>query len=104
MAEQFNAEELELIKYLKTEGYFEFRKVANFGICGLQKFVFTTGIVIGLTHIGYYGRYCYPSQSEASQELINWDGQGDPKGNWLKYKGEGGERENEGCKMCKANQ
>ena len=69
MSEEFNAEELELIEYLKTEGYFEFRKVANFGLCGLQKFVFTTGIVVGLNKIGYYGRYCYSDYNEASDEL-----------------------------------
>jgi hypothetical protein len=101
--ENFSKEEMVLIEYLKTEGYYEFKKVENHGICGLQNFVFTTGIVIGLTPVGYYGRYCYSSQSEASQELINWDGQGDPKGNWLKYKGEGGERENDGCQMCRVN-
>lgn len=101
---EFSKEELVLIEYLKTEGYYQFKKLPNKGICGLQNFVFTTGIVIGLTPIGYYGRYCYSSQSEASHELINWDGQDDPKGNWLKYKGEGGERENVGCKMCKSNQ
>lgn len=101
--EEFTKEELELIKYLKTEGYYQFKKVPNHGICGLQNFVFTTGIVIGLTSIGYYGRYCYSNGKEASEQLNNWDGVGDPKGNWLKYKGEGGERENEngGCSMCK---
>lgn len=103
MEEQFSEKELELIKYLKTEGYFEFRKVPNHGICGLQKFVFTTGIIIGLNPNGYYGRYCYSNEHEASDELKKWDGSGDPKGNWLKYKGEGGERTNLGCETCKAN-
>jgi hypothetical protein len=102
--EEFSKEELVLIEYLKTQGYYQFKKVPNKGICGLQNFVFTTGIIIGLTPVGYYGRYCYSNRQEASDELTNWDGEGDPKGNWLKYKGEGGERENEGCKMCKANQ
>jgi hypothetical protein len=102
--EEFNKEELVLIEYLKTQGYYQFKKVPKKGICGLQNFVFTTGIIIGLTPVGYYGRYCYSNRHEASDELTNWDGEGDPKGNWLKYKGEGGERENEGCKMCKANQ
>jgi hypothetical protein len=103
MEEQFNAEELELIEYLKTEGYSHFKKVPNHGICSLRKFIFTTGIIVGLNPIGYYGRYCYSDYNEALNELKNWDGLGDPNGNWLKYKGEGGERENKGCEMCKAN-
>lgn len=101
MEEEFNKEEIELINYLKTEGYFEFRKVANFGLCALQKFIFTTGIVVGLNPIGYYGRYCYSDYEEASDELKKWNGLGDPTGNWLKFKGEGGDRTKLGCEKCK---
>jgi hypothetical protein len=99
----FTKEELNLIQYLQTEGYYEFRKVPNHGICALRNFIFTTGIIIGLNPNSYYGRYCYPYQHEASNSLKEWDGIGDPKGDWLKYKGVGGERENEngGCLNCK---
>lgn len=102
--EEFTQEELELIQFLKTQGYYEFRKVPNRGICSLRSFLFTTGIIIGLNKHTFFGRYCYSNEEEASVELKNWDGEGDPKGNWLKYKGIGGERENEngGCLMCKA--
>jgi hypothetical protein len=102
--EEFSNEELELIEYLKTQGYYQFRKVPNRGICSLRNFLFTTGIIIGLDVDSYFGRYCYSNQSEASEELKNWNGEGDPKGNWLKYKGIGGERENTngGCLMCKS--
>lgn len=102
MSEEFNKEEFELIEYLKTQGYYEFRKVPNHGICSLRKFIFTTGIIIGLERTFYHGRYCYSKEEEASQELKNWNGIGDPQGNWLKYKGEGGDRENVGCLMCKS--
>jgi len=98
--EEFTDTELIMIESLKKEGYYGFRKVPNFGICGLRKFIFTTGIIIGLNPIDYYGRYCYSSEQEASERLKNWNGIGDPKGNWLKYKGVGGERENLGCKGC----
>ena len=102
--EAFSTEELELIEFLKEEGYYDFRKVPNRGICSLRDFLFTTGIIIGLDEDSYLGRYCYSNQSEASEELKNWDGVGDPKGNCLKYKGVGGERENKngGCLMCKS--
>jgi hypothetical protein len=101
--QDFTQEELNLIQYLQTEGYYEFRKVPNHGICSLRDFLFTTGIIIGLTNDSYFGRYCYSNKQEASEQLKNWDGIGDPKGNWLKYKGIGGERENEngGCLNCK---
>jgi hypothetical protein len=93
--QDFTQEELNLIEYLKIEGYYQFKKVPNHGICSLRDFAFTTGIIIGLTDYYYYGRYCYPNKQEASNSLKEWDGVGDPKGNWLKYKGEGGERRNE---------
>lgn len=41
---------------------------------------------------------------EKYREQINcheWNGIGDPLGNWIKYKGGGGERENETCKNFK---
>jgi len=101
--EEFSYIELLLIESLKKEGYYEFRKVPNVGMCCLQKFIFTTGIIIGVNAISYYGRYCYSSEQEASEQLKNWNGIGDPKGNWLKYKGSGGERENLGCKGCLAS-
>jgi hypothetical protein len=99
--EKYTDEELALIEYLKNEGYYDFRKVPNKGVCCLRKFLFTTGIMVGLNYDYYDGRYCYSNEHEASEELKKWDGIGDPKGNWLKYKGEGGERENLGCEMCK---
>lgn len=83
-----------LIEYLKTEGYFGFKEVPGKGLCGLSLFLFTTGLVVGLEESGYRGRYCYQTQEEAEVALKYWDGQGDPLGNWTKYKGEGGEREN----------
>jgi len=69
-----------MIEYLKSEGYRELREIEGKGICGLMKFVFTTGLVIGMN---------------------SWDGKGDPSGNWIKYKGTGGERENpNNINMC----
>ncbi len=90
-----------MIEYLKSEGYRELREIEGKGICGLMKFVFTTGLVIGMNEIGYYGRYCYATEQEAMDALNSWDGKGDPSGNWIKYKGTGGERENSNnINMC----
>ncbi len=54
--------------------------------------MFTCAIVTGLTEASYHGRYCFESPAEALASLAQWDGHGDPGGNWLKYKGSGGER------------
>jgi hypothetical protein len=94
----------ELSKILKSEGYYEIREIEGVGICGLYKYIFTTGLTIGLNEIGYYGRYCYSTEREALEALNSWDGKGDPEGLWLKYKGSGGERTNplveNACKNC----
>jgi hypothetical protein len=32
-------------------------------------------------------RWCYETRREAAEALEQWDGQGDPPGNWIKFKG-----------------
>ena len=98
---------MDIIKYLKSEGYYEIRKIEGKGICGLMDFIFTTGLVIAMDEMGYFGRYCYKTRQEALDALNYWDGFGDPPGNWIKYNGYGGERENpnniSGCLNCSKN-
>lgn len=79
---------------LVSEGYYQIKEVPNRGICGLYDFLFTVGLVFGMDEYGYRGRWCYKTREEASIALKYWDGDGDPLGNWIKYKGEGGERSN----------
>jgi hypothetical protein len=97
---------MDLIEYLKSEGYYEIREIPGIGICGLRKFIFTTGLVIGMDENLYYGRYCYSNESDALKALREWDGKGDPSGPWIKYKGLPEERSNplmeEGCLNCNA--
>ena len=83
----------ELIEYLKKEDYTHF-KVINGQLCALRRFMFTTGLVVGLDRIGYDGRYCYESHADAISALKDWHGVGDPSGGWIKYKGVGGDRSN----------
>jgi len=98
---------MDLKAYLETEGYYEIKEIPRKGLCGLQKFIFTTGLVIGMEEHGYYGRYCYSTESDALEALNKWDCEGDPVGPWIKYKGSPGERSNpeidNGCLMCKSN-
>ncbi len=84
----------ELRKHLEHEGYMFLTEIPGRGLCGLYRFLFTTGLVIGIDQIGYKGRYCYSERSDALYALSHWDGTDDPPGPWIKYKGEGGERSN----------
>lgn len=97
-------ERTKLIAFLEEQGYYSLREVEGRGLCGLMKFIFTTGLVLGLDEHSYRGRYCYSSAADAQSALDSWDSQGDPGGPWIKYKGEGGERSNLSCDACKAAQ
>jgi len=81
-----------LKEQLEEEGYVDIREVPGRGICGIRKFLFTWGLIYGLDETGFKGRWCYNNYVEPVIYLREWDGEGDPKGNWIKYKGEGGER------------
>ena len=82
------------IDFLQTEGYSMIRVVPGRGVCAIKRFIFTTGLCIGLVETGYKGRYCYETFAEAQRDICTWDGEDDPEGDWIKYKGEGGERVN----------
>jgi hypothetical protein len=95
MSEQFekDLERLEKNKaILESEGYFELRVIEGCGICGLMKFLFTTGLCEGIATNGFdsfEGRWCYPHEYllDSIMALKVWDGKKDPKGRWIKYKG-----------------
>jgi len=82
----------EEFKNQMEEGYVMLKELPGRGICALQKFLFTVAIVWGINTTGYRGRWCYGSYMEAAVAFSEWDGNGDPPRNWIKYKGEGGER------------
>lgn len=77
----------DLKQFLTDEGYTYLKEIPNKGLCGIKRFIFTTGLVYGLNEIGYKGRYCHHSHAEALEALNNWNGQGHPKSNWVKHKG-----------------
>ncbi len=62
------------------------------GLAGLQRYLYTVAIVVGIDEAGYVGRYCFPSFMSALVAFDEWSGDGDPPGPWIKYKGRGGER------------
>ena len=87
-------ETIELIKFLEDMNCYEFlQEIPGRGICGLQRFIYTVGLVYGLDKIGYEGRYCFPLE-KAQQAVIAlqlWDGKNDPPFGWIKHKGRVGE-------------
>lgn len=74
--------------FLLEQGYSELRPIGGV-VCGLHRYNFTTGLVVGLTFECYERRYCYEHGEEALMALRVWDGLGHPQGPWVKCKGAG---------------
>ena len=80
-------DELKFKKYLLTEcEYVYVRRLASGEWAGVSKMLFTFGLSVGLTDTGYRTRFCYEKLFDASDALEEWDGNGDPPGNWIKEK------------------
>lgn len=60
----------------------------NGQVVGIQRFLFTFGIIVGADETGYHHRYCYGSSPEAYIALCEWIAHGgdEPK-NYIKRKG-----------------
>ncbi|AEF88820.1 hypothetical protein DelCs14_1795 [Delftia sp. Cs1-4] len=74
--------------FLRKEGYRQLRRIGGV-FCGVRRFNFTFGIVVGLAWEGYERRYCYEYEQDALAELGVWDGEAHPCGPWIKCKGAG---------------
>lgn len=74
--------------FLCEQGYRELR-VVGATVCGLNRFNFTIGLVVGLSFEGYERRYCYEHLQDARSALAKWDGVHHPAGPWIKCKGAG---------------
>lgn len=78
----------DLAGWLTECGYTDLRQLPTGEIAGVMRYLFTGGLVMGLTLVQYRTRYCYPTVEEAREALARWDGQGDPAGGWIKRKGD----------------
>jgi hypothetical protein len=78
----------ELLEVLKNEGYRDVRRLPNGELAGLLRFLWTTGLCVGLDRSGYRTRFCYEGWNDALQALDAWDGEGFPPGWWIKEKPE----------------
>lgn len=68
-------------------GYVAVRQLPDGRWIGVQKFLYTTGLCVGLDEFGYAHRYCYARTMDALLDAVNWDGTDDPPGPWIKLKG-----------------
>lgn len=70
--------------------FLQAREVPGRGVCGVQRFIFSCGLLTDLRFdglgYGYSARYCYPIARDAERALAEWDGIGDPPGEWIKEK------------------
>ena len=73
---------------LEAMGYSHLRNIRG-QLCGLYKFAFTAGLIVGLDDCDYARRYCYEHNSDAIKALADWDGLDHPGGPWIKVKGHG---------------
>jgi len=69
------------------EGYSHARVLPTGEVAALWRFLFTTGLLVGIDRIGYRTRFCYAKASEAIEAIATWDGKGNPPGYWIKEKG-----------------
>jgi hypothetical protein len=83
---------------MELEGYKYLREIPGHGLCGMRRFIFTVGLIVGLNEFDFEGRYCYEGYNECTAAIMTWDGQGDPPGPWIKYKGKKREYSNPNVK------
>lgn len=81
---------VELLPEVWREGMLAAREIPGQGICCIQRFMLTCGVLTKVEFSGfcyfYEARYCYPSMMDAWHALWTWDGQGDPPEGWVKEK------------------
>lgn len=79
----------ELIKELTEIHHAHFRQIPNIGLCCLAPYIYTIAVIVNPTRDVHSYRYCFKHFSEALTALLQWDGNGDLPGNWMKKKGFG---------------
>lgn len=70
-------------------GYFIARELPSGKTAAVRPMFYTWGLFVGLDPVGYEVRYCYEDGGIALAALMEWDGEGDPPGPWVKKKGSG---------------
>ncbi len=68
--------------------YHPLKRLATGELAGVYDYLYTAGLVVGIDPVGWRTRFCYETRFQAEQALEQWDGRGDPPGNWIKQKPE----------------
>lgn len=79
-------ERTSLIEFLHDNGYTHIKVMQDDTLCAIQRQLYTVAIVVGIDREGYRRRYCYEREYDAREALVQWDGNGDPSGPWIKEK------------------
>jgi hypothetical protein len=80
---------MKLVPKLNSEGYFGIVDKGESGLCGIRSRLYTAVLAVGLGYSGPLSTYEYESEREAEEALREWDGSGDPPGNWKVHEGLG---------------
>ena len=74
-----------------VETYNPRRYLPSGELAGIYDMFMTAALVVGITDRGasYKCRYCYEHRQDAESALMEWNGEGDPPGPWIKRKGGG---------------
>lgn len=76
---------------LEREGYIRVRQVKDGTLIGLLQMSFTMALVTNLDRNGYVHIYSYANNFDAVDDFEEWNGEGDPLGNWIKRRGMSGD-------------
>jgi hypothetical protein len=79
---------LEAVKAQWGEYLVHPKLLGDWGVVGLQKFMFTWAILAEVTPFGYGDRWCYHGYGDAKAAFDAWDGKSEPKG-WHRHPASG---------------
>jgi len=77
-----------LVQWLERETSWRSLRVIDGLVCGLEDYLTTRALAVGLNYESYERRYCYQNRAEADAALANYaDTSQHPPGMWIKVKG-----------------
>ena len=68
-------------------GYSHPRQLPDGKWIAVMDLLFTTGLFYNLDRVGYECRWCYEKRQDAIDALNEWNGEGEPSGDWIVRKG-----------------
>lgn len=77
---EFLLENRELLFYLDSCNYTNFRYFSNRGLCAVYKNLYNTDLFTGLTKLNFKKRYRFENHDDALEFLNSWDGEEEPSG------------------------